>query len=121
MRSPPRRQNDRYPRTEHEAGASALAKGQILGQHVAGLEGRARGVFARGPRPRTDSLDFCRFDVDRIVERKRSVEDTAGYLPRSAILQSAAASIENGILVVTVSTAERIATRGDLSLNRLAR
>ena len=32
--------------------------------------------------------------------------------PRSAILQSAAASMVDGILVVTVSTAERIATRG---------
>ena len=32
--------------------------------------------------------------------------------PRSAILQSAAASMVEGILVVTVSTAERIATRG---------
>ena len=32
--------------------------------------------------------------------------------PRSAILQSAAASIVDGILEVTVSTAERIATRG---------
>ena len=33
--------------------------------------------------------------------------------PRSAILQSAAASIVDGILDVTVSTADRIATRGD--------
>ena len=33
--------------------------------------------------------------------------------PRSAILQSAAASIVDGILLVTVSTADRIATRGD--------
>ena len=32
--------------------------------------------------------------------------------PRSAILQSAAASMVEGILVVTVSTAERIATFG---------
>jgi hypothetical protein len=32
--------------------------------------------------------------------------------PRSAILQRAAVSIVDGILVVTVSTAERIATRG---------
>ena len=32
--------------------------------------------------------------------------------PRSAILQSAAASMVDGILEVTVSTAERIATRG---------
>src|SRR5215472_806260 len=32
--------------------------------------------------------------------------------PRSAILQSAAASMVEGILAVTVSTAERIATRG---------
>ena len=32
--------------------------------------------------------------------------------PRSAILQSAAASMADGILVVTVSTAERIATHG---------
>ena len=32
--------------------------------------------------------------------------------PRSAILHSAAASIVEGIFVVTVSTAERIATRG---------
>jgi len=32
--------------------------------------------------------------------------------PRSAILQSAAASIVEGILDVTVSTAERMATRG---------
>ena len=32
--------------------------------------------------------------------------------PRSAILHSAAASIVEGILVVTVSTADRIATRG---------
>ena len=34
--------------------------------------------------------------------------------PRSAILQSAAASMVDGILDVTVSTAERIATRGDV-------
>jgi hypothetical protein len=34
--------------------------------------------------------------------------------PRSAILQSAAASIVDGIFEVTVSTADRIATRGDL-------
>ena len=33
--------------------------------------------------------------------------------PRSAILQSAAASMVDGIFEVTVSTAERIATRGD--------
>jgi len=33
--------------------------------------------------------------------------------PRSAILQSAAASIVDGILAVTVSTADRMATRGD--------
>ena len=32
--------------------------------------------------------------------------------PRSAILHSAAASIVDGIFVVTVSTADRIATRG---------
>ena len=32
--------------------------------------------------------------------------------PRSAILQSAAASIVEGIFDVTVSTADRIATRG---------
>jgi hypothetical protein len=37
-----------------------------------------------------------------------------GALPRSAILQSAVASSVDGILAVTVSTAERTATFGSL-------
>ena len=59
-----------------------------------------------------DALDARRFRGRWHCRRRAAVDVAAGDLPASAILQSAAASMVEGILVVTVSTAERIATRG---------
>ena len=61
---------------------------------------------------RDDALGDRRLRAYRIVERQRAVEDSAVIWPRSAILHSAAASRVEGIFGVTVSTADRIATRG---------
>ena len=55
---------------------------------------------------------FAASRADRVVEGERPVEQPPVIWPRSAILQSAAASSVAGIFEFTVSTAARIATFG---------
>src|SRR6476620_4219662 len=77
----PRGQNDRHPRAEHDAGGIGMREeGQVLGQHVAGLEiGYHKDLRLTGDL-RFDALDACRLGADRVVESKRTIELAAGNL-----------------------------------------
>ena len=72
----PARQDDRHAGAQHDAGGIRVGQeGQALGEHVAGLEiGHDEHVGLSGDR-RSDLLDPGRAEVDRVVERQRSVED----------------------------------------------
>src|SRR6476646_3945355 len=55
-------------------------EGQVLGQHVAGLEiGYHKDLRLTGDL-RFDALDACRLGADRVVESKRTIEIAAGDL-----------------------------------------
>ena len=110
----PRRQHDRYPRAEHHTRRIRLRQiNEIFGQHVAGLEiGHDQDLRPPGDR-RVNALDPCRLRARWRCRRRAAHRALPPVIwPRSAILHSAAASMVDGILDVTVSTAERMATRG---------
>jgi hypothetical protein len=100
-----RGENDRHARAEYHSRRVRLGEErQVFGQHVAGFEiGHDENLGAAGDRG-CDAFDLRCFGIDGVVERQRAVEDAAVIWPRSAILQSAAASMVDGILGVTVST-----------------
>ena len=77
----PRGEDDRHPRAEHDAGGVGMREeGQVLGQHVAGLEIRHHQDLRLTGDRRLDALDACRLRADRIVEGERTVELAAGDL-----------------------------------------
>ena len=108
-----RRQDDRHPSAEHDAGRIRTGQErQVLGEHVARLEIRHDQDLAR---PATaDRIPFILAASRSMALSKASGPSRTPPViwPRSAILHSAAASIVDGILDVTVSTADKIATRG---------
>ena len=55
--------------------------GQILRQHVAGLEVRHDQDLRPAGHLGFDALDPRGFGIDRVIEGKRSVENAAGDLP----------------------------------------
>ena len=79
----PAGQDDRHAGAEHDAGGIGVGKeGQALGQHVAGLEiGHDEHVGLTGD-GRLDVLDLRGAKIDRVVERKGTIEDGAGNLAR---------------------------------------
>jgi len=85
---------------------------QLFGQHVPRLQVRHQEDVGLAGDCEAILLGFRGRLADGIVESQRTVEDTAGDLAASAILQRAAASMVEGIFGLMVSTADRIATFG---------
>ncbi len=117
------REDDRYARAEHAGprcrrsrGSSAASRGCCRPRDPARAGCRDRR------RPRT-SMPLIRAASLLIALSNASGPSSRPPVicPRSAILQSAAASIVAGIFEVTVSTAARIATFGCLDAQRRAR
>src|SRR6516162_4248419 len=108
-----RGEDDRYPRAEDHSRRVRLGEErQVFGQHVPGLEiGHDENLRAPGDE-RRDALIFAASGSMALSKASGPSRIPPVICPRSAILQSAAASIVDGIFGVTVSTAERIATRG---------
>ncbi len=77
-----RGQDDRHARAEDDSRSVRLGeKGEVLGQHVAGLEvGHDQDLGAACDRG-VDALDLGRFGTDGIVEGERTVEDAVDDLP----------------------------------------
>src|SRR5262249_6709447 len=106
-------QDNGHARTEHDPGRiGAAEENEGLGEHVAGFQvWNDKDLCA----PATgDCIPLIRAASGSIALSKASGPSRIPPVicPLSAILQSAAASMVDGILEVTVSTAERIATRG---------
>jgi hypothetical protein len=109
----PAGEDDRHLGAKHDSRGVGVGKeGQALSQHVAGLKIWNHQDLRLTRDRRFDTLNPRGLGADRIVEGEWAVKDAVRDLTRSAILQRAAASMVEGILVVTVSTAERIATFG---------
>ena len=110
----------RAPSTMPAASASARNV-RLCCQHVARFQVRHdQHVRAPGHR-RFDVLDLGRLQADRVVERERAVQDAPVICLRSAILHKAAASMVEGTLGLTVSIAERMATRTSCAPSACAR
>ena len=76
-----RREDDRHAGAEHDAGGVGMGEeGQVLRQHVAGLEvGDDEDLGVAGDRA-ADALDPRGLGVDGVVEGERPLEQAAGDL-----------------------------------------
>src|SRR5215217_7181510 len=106
------RQDDGHAGTQHDPGRIRIGQeGQAPGQHVAGFEvGDDKDVGL----PATGDLMFLIWAAPRsmALSRARGPSRMPPVIwPRSAILQSAAASMVDGTFGFTVSMADRMATR----------
>jgi hypothetical protein len=105
-------QDDRHPRAQHDAGRiGAGQEGQALGEHVAGFQ---VGTISTLARPATGESIFLIFAASGSMALS-SASGPSTRAPviwwRSTILHSAAASIVDGTFGLTVSIADRTATR----------
>jgi hypothetical protein len=108
-------QNDRNPCSENYAGVIGPAKeGKLLRLHIACLEiGHNEDVGLAGD-GRNDTFSRAAAGLTALSKARGPSSRPPEISPRSAILQSAAASIVERSLGLTISTAARIAIRGDL-------
>lgn len=74
-------QDDGHARAQHDAGGLGIGQeGEVLGQHVAGLQVRHHQHLGHARHVRAYALDAGRVRADGVVQRQRAVQQAAGDL-----------------------------------------